>query len=417
MSSEFNKEKFFGWRMIITANLIDFISAGLAFYAFTAVFSGFLLEEFSTSRFLVSLTISVLLASAGVFSPIMGFFLDRFPIRKILAIGAILFGLGLILLSTVKNLTQFLLIYGTLVASGMTIFGNLSSAKLISNWFKEKIGTALGYASIGLSMSGVIIPPIAVFLISIVGWRNTYLIFGVFVLIVCSILSFIFVIDKPSDVNQHPDGNSIKDIEIETQIVKEKTFLEILAVRSFWLLVIIFSLQITANLGVYTQISLFAQDLDYSPLQASWIYSVAAFHAALGKIVFGKLLDYLGPRRALWISLLCHGLGIATLIFSQNLYTLLFSVSIMGLGLGGSIPLMNSTFSIAFDNVNFGKARGLAVPCMVPMQIVAAPLSGWFYDIYGNYTLAFSINVFLCVLAGIIVFFLQLPERKLENSS
>ena len=113
MSSEFNKEKFFGWRMIITANLIDFISAGLAFYAFTAVFSGFLLEEFSTSRFLVSLTISVLLASAGVFSPIMGFFLDRFPIRKILAIGAILFGLGLILLSTVKNLTQFLLIYGT----------------------------------------------------------------------------------------------------------------------------------------------------------------------------------------------------------------------------------------------------------------------------------------------------------------
>ena len=31
MSSEVNKEKFFGWRMIISANLVDFISAGLAF--------------------------------------------------------------------------------------------------------------------------------------------------------------------------------------------------------------------------------------------------------------------------------------------------------------------------------------------------------------------------------------------------
>ena len=416
MNRESYKEKFFGWRMIIAANFIDFFSAGLAFYAY-AVFFGFIQEEFSASRFLVSITISILICSAGVISPFMGLVLDRFPIRRILAIGAILFGSGLILLSTVKNFTQFLLIYGILVASGMTIFGNLSTAKLISNWFKEKIGTALGYASIGLSMSGVILPPIVVFLISIVGWRNTYLIFGVFVLIVCSILSLRFVIDKPSDVNQQPDGKSVKGIQDETQIVKEKTFSEILAVRSFWLLVIIFSLQITANLGVYSHIPIFSQDLGFSPIQASWIYSVAAFHAALGKIVFGKLLDYLGPRRALWISLLCHGIGIASLIFSQNLYSLLFAVMIMGLGLGGTMPLMNSTFAIAFDNVNFGKARGLAVPFMVPMQIVAAPLSGWLYDTYGNYTLAFSINVFLCIIAGFVVILLNLPDRRLKTVS
>jgi MFS family permease len=84
---------------------------------------------------------------------------------------------------------------------------------------------------------------------------------------------------------------------------------------------------------------------------------------------------------------------------------------IMGLGLGGTMPLMNSTFSIAFDNANFGKARGLSVPFMVPMQVISAPLSGWFYDVYGNYTLAFSINVVLCILAGFVVIFLKLPER------
>jgi len=146
-------------------------------------------------------------------------------------------------------------------------------------------------------------------------------------------------------------------------------------------------------------------------------YSVAAFHAALGKIVFGKLLDYLGPRRALWISLLFHSIGIASLIFSQNLYSLLFAVMIMGLGLGGTMPLLNSTFAIAFDNVNFGKARGLAVPFMVPMQIVASPLSGWLYDTYGNYTLAFSINVVLCIIAGFVVMFLNLPDRRLKTVS
>ena len=175
---------------------------------------------------------------------------------------------------------------------------------------------------------------------------------------------------------------------------------------------IIFTLQLTANLGVYTHIPIFSQDLGYSPLQASWIYSVAAFHAAMGKIVFGRLLDNLGARRTIFISLLFHGLGIAILIFATNLFMLLIAVMIMGLGLGGTIPLMNSTFAIAFGNTNFGKARGLVGPFMVPMQITAAPLSGWLYDTYGNYTLAFSINVVLCVIAGIVVLFLHLPNRK-----
>ena len=411
MSSEFIKEKFLGWRMIISANLVDFISAGLAFYAY-AIFFGFIQEEFSASRFLVSTTVSVMILAAGIYSPVMGIILDKFPIRKILTIGAFLFGLGFILLSTAQSFIQFLIIYGTFVALGVVIFGNLSTAKLISNWFNEKIGTALGYASIGLSASGVIIPPIAVFLISVFGWRGAYLIFGSFVLIICSYLSYKFIIDKPSDVNQYPDGKETQEIASNEHEVKEKTFLEIFSVKSFWILTIIFSLQISANLGVYTHIPIFSQDLGYSPIHASWIFSLAAFHAALGKIVFGRLLDFLGARKTIWISLLCHGLGIATLIFAQNLYMLLFSVMIMGLGLGGTMPLMNSTFSIAFGNVNFGKARGLMTPFMVPMQIIAAPLSGWLYDTYGNYSLAFSINVVLCIVAGIFVLFLNLPNRK-----
>ena len=55
------------------------------------------------------------------------------------------------------------------------------------------------------------------------------------------------------------------------------SFKEILSNSIFWILTIIFTLQLTANLGVYTHIPIFSQDLGYSPLQASWIYSVAAF--------------------------------------------------------------------------------------------------------------------------------------------
>ena len=411
MSTDSIKQKFLGWRMIISANFIDFISGGLAFYAY-AVFFSFIQDEFSASRFLVSLTVSVMILTAGLYSPLMGYILDRFSIRKVLTVGAVIYGLGLTLLSVVQSFYQFLFIYGALVSLGMVIFGNLSTSKLISNWFRDKIGAALGYAAIGLSFSGVIIPPIAVFLISNFTWRGAYFIFGIFVLVVCSYCAYKFIIDKPEDVNQHPDGKI--DIDTSEEVTKSETitFNEILSKRVFWILTIIFTLQLSANLGVYTHIPIYSQDLGFSPIQASWIFSVAAFNAALGKIIFGNLLDRLGAKKTILVSLFLHGLGIATLIFADNLSLLLFSVIVMGLGLGGTIPLMNSTFAIAFGSSNFGKARGLVGPFMVPMQITAAPLSGWLYDTFGNYTLAFSINVVLCIIAGIVVLFLNLPNRK-----
>ena len=411
MSTDSIKQKFLGWRMIISANFIDFISGGLAFYAY-AVFFSFIQDEFSASSILVSLTVSVMILTAGLYSPLMGYILDRFSIRKVLTVGAVIYGLGLTLLSVVQSFYQFLFIYGALVSLGMVIFGNLSTSKLISNWFRDKIGAALGYAAIGLSFSGVIIPPIAVFLISNFTWRGAYLIFGIFVLVVCSYCAYKFIIDKPEDVNQHPDGKI--DIDTSEEVTKSETitFNEILSKRVFWILTIIFTLQLSANLGVYTHIPIYSQDLGFSPIQASWIFSVAAFNAALGKIIFGNLLDRLGAKKTILVSLFFHGLGIATLIFADNLLLLLFSVIVMGLGLGGTIPLMNSTFAIAFGSSNFGKARGLVGPFMVPMQITAAPLSGWLYDTFGNYTLAFSINVVLCIVAGIVVLFLNLPDRK-----
>ena len=108
------KQKFIGWRMIIGANLVDFFSAGLAFYAY-AVFFGFIQDEFSASRFLVSLTVSVTILAAGIYSPLLGYVLDKFPIKRVLTVGAIIFGAGFILLSFTQSFFQFLLVFGTLI--------------------------------------------------------------------------------------------------------------------------------------------------------------------------------------------------------------------------------------------------------------------------------------------------------------
>ena len=404
-------KNFYGWKIVWAGALINFFSIGLPFYAFS-VFYIHLQEEFNAGRFLISSTLSILIIAGGVFAPICGHLVDRYSIKNILSLGSLLFGLGLIALGFCQNYYQFLIVYGTILSLGITLFGNLSTAKLISFWFNKKNGSAIGYAALGISLSGVFIPPIAVYLIGIFDWRITYMIFGIFVIVFFIPFCRFFIINKPSEVNQNIDG--IEPLEENSSKIEGKimNFWSIVKVPAFWILIIIFSLQFCANLGVYSHIFPYVSDLGFDIKKAGYAVSVGAFGAALGKVVFGKLIDIFSARITLWISIIIQGVGILLVSSSSTYSLLLLSVLIMSLGLGGSVPLMNILFSKTFSSINFGKALGLAVPFMVPIQVIGGPLSGWLFDTFGNYDLAFSLNAGVCFIAFLFVFMLNVPSDK-----
>ena len=404
-------KNFYGWKIVWAGALINFFSIGLPFYAFS-VFYIHLQEEFNAGRFLISSTLSILIIAGGVFAPICGHLVDRYSIKNILSLGSLLFGLGLIALGFCQNYYQFLIVYGTILSLGITLFGNLSTAKLISFWFNKKNGSAIGYAALGISLSGVFIPPIAVYLIGIFDWRITYMIFGIFVIVFFIPFCRFFIINKPSEVNQNIDG--LKPLEENSSKIEGKimNFWSIVKVPAFWILIIIFSLQFCANLGVYSHIFPYVSDLGFDIKKAGYAVSVGAFGAALGKVVFGKLIDIFSARITLWISIIIQGVGILLVSSSSAYSLLLLSVLIMSLGLGGSVPLMNILFSKTFSPINFGKALGLAVPFMVPIQVIGGPLSGWLFDTFGNYDLAFSLNAGVCFIAFLFVFMLNVPSDK-----
>ena len=404
-------KNFYGWKIVWAGALINFFSIGLPFYAFS-VFYIHLQEEFNAGRFLISSTLSILIIAGGVFAPICGHLVDRYSIKNILTLGSLLFGLGLIALGFCQNYYQFLIVYGTILSLGITLFGNLSTAKLISFWFNKKNGSAIGYAALGISLSGVFIPPIAVYLIGIFDWRITYMIFGIFVIVFFIPFCRFFIINKPSEVNQNIDG--IEPLEENSSKIEGKimNFWSIVKVPAFWILIIIFSLQFCANLGVYSHIFPYVSDLGFDIKKAGYAVSVGAFGAALGKVVFGKLIDIFSARITLWISIIIQGVGILLVSSSSAYSLLLLSVLIMSLGLGGSVPLMNILFSKTFSSINFGKALGLAVPFMVPIQVIGGPLSGWLFDTFGNYDLAFSLNAGVCLIAFLFVFMLNVPSDK-----
>ena len=404
-------KNFYGWKIVGAGALINFFSIGLPFYAFS-VFFIHLQEEFNAGRFLISSTLSILIIAGGVFAPICGHLVDKYSIQRILSIGSVLFGLGLIALGFCQNYYQFLIVYGTILSLGITLFGNLATAKLISFWFNKKNGIAIGYAALGISLSGVFIPPVAVYLISIFDWRITYMIFGAFVIFFFLPFCRFFIINKPADINQNIDGEDPLTSDEAKVDEKIMDFWSIIKIPAFWVLIIIFSLQFCANLGVYSHIFPYATDLGFDIKKAGFAVSVGAFGAALGKLVFGKLIDIFSARITLRVSIIIQGFGIILVSYASSYSYLLLSILIMSLGLGGSVPLMNILFSKTFSPINFGKALGMAVPFMVPIQVIGGPMSGWLFDRFGNYDLAFSLNTGVCFIAFLFVFMLNVPSNK-----
>ncbi|MBL4584990.1 MAG: MFS transporter [Pseudomonadales bacterium] len=58
----------------------------------------------------------------------------------------------------------------------------------------------------GISASGVLMPPVATWLIEMLGWRGAYITYGCMVLFIATPVIFMMVKTRPEDVGLLPDG-------------------------------------------------------------------------------------------------------------------------------------------------------------------------------------------------------------------
>jgi MFS family permease len=82
------------------------------------------------------------------------------------------------------------------------------------------------------------------------------------------------------------------------------------------------------------------------------------------------------------------------LVLSAQSYSILLLAAIgIGLTTGGAFPPFSALIAKIYGRGFFGTAMGLTTFLMLPLIFFAAPLSGFLYDTYGNYTLAFQLHI------------------------
>ncbi len=124
---------------------------------------------------------------------------------------------------------------------------------------------------------------------------------------------------------------------------------------------------------------------DWSLVQVGLIFSIALFCLGASAAVFGKWLERVGPRRAMFTSALCFAGGFllsAIGVWSHQIWLLYLGHGVLGgigLGLGYISPV--STLIKWFPD-RPGMATGMAIMGFGGGAMVASPLSIWLMDFF-----------------------------------
>ena len=186
------------------AFLILFMAYGTQ-YAF-GVFFAALIDEFGWSRASLSGVFSLYAFTYAAFALVSGRLTDRWGPRAVIAIGGVLLGLGLIAMSRVSALWQPYVCYGLVAALGMST-AYVPCNATVAKWFTRRRGLAIGLASAGGSLGTFALPPVAHLVVSRLGWRWAYVVFGVAVLLALNALAVLMRRD-PETIGLHPDGDA-----------------------------------------------------------------------------------------------------------------------------------------------------------------------------------------------------------------
>ncbi|MBW2267768.1 MAG: MFS transporter [Deltaproteobacteria bacterium] len=402
---------FHGWQMVSVAFLVDFVAVGFLFYSF-GIFYPHIDADFEGATVWVAAGISVSNLVGGILGPTVGRLLDRLPLKRLMLIGACTVSSGFVALSQTQAIWQYYLVLGTFFAIGLSMMGGMASAKLVANWFALKRGRALGIATMGVSLSGIVMPHVATWLIGHFGWRGGFQIYAVGILLIVVPLVWFFVITRPEDVGERPDGHSpdapaaplaAADVYWSTR--------DMLRAPSFWAIALSFGLAMACLSSVLIHLPAYATDLGFDGYQPAWLLSASAFAGMLGKPVFGSLVDRGDPRVAIWTSFGVQFAGVVLLMNAVSYPTLVAGGIVYGFGMGGIVPLQGAVAGRIFGRLSFGKLMGLLRPVQVPLNMIGVPLTAFIHDRTGSFALAFWIFLGVYAAGAALISFLRNPAH------
>lgn len=386
----------------MTTGFLNLFSVvGIMFYGLPFFFD-FWVEDFGWSRATVT---SGLVFGKIIVGPLLGYasgwIIDRAGPRPLMIFGVLSAGFAVIGLGFMEHLWQFYLFY-FFVAVGYICGGPLPVQVLISSWFNNSRGRAMGIVYLGIGVGGMLVPHIASGLNNEFDWRGALVVLGSLMMVVA--LPMIFLVKGGPPVE--------KDVRLNA--VVRPSIRAVLKSRSFYLLAIGSMCSIGAVAGVSQNLKLFfSLDLAFSQQHAANIISLVLGSSIVGRLLMGWLADKYSKRHVMVLIYSLITMSILVLNFFEHSAAVFVFAVIFGIGLGGEyliIPLMAAEL---FGVAVLGRVMGLVLTLDGMAEAICPTLAGWMRDRGDSYTAGFTVLIVLSVIGTVAI--LLLPGGNLRS--
>jgi len=403
---------FYGWVIVAAAFAVTLLGFGSA-YTFSAFLKP-LEQEFGASRGEVSLVFSLagfLYFALGIVS---GPLADRFGARLLASLGMLLVGSGLILAGLARNITEVYVAYGLGVGIGVGC-AYVPAVGAVQRWFVRRRGFASGLAVSGIGLGTLVMPPLAGWLIDMAGWRQAYILLGLFAALLGIAMSWLLVND-PRQRGVGPDGDPL-DAAAGKSSARGITVGEAVRTRQF---IGLYAASLACAFGVFVpfvHLVPYALDLGISPSSAVLLLGVIGVGSTAGRFFLGGLADRMGRHASL---VLMHaGIAAALVIWAVagDFWTLALFAFLFGMFYGGWVAIIPSVAADYFGGRHIGSILGVLYTSVAFGTLIGPSAAGFAFDINHSYRLPILASIAVSLIAAILALSVAKPKNRPGKST
>jgi MFS family permease len=369
--------RYAAWRLLATLGLVALGNSGM--YVVSVVLPA-VQAEFGVGRGDASLPYTMMMVALGLGGIVTGRLADRFGIMRVLWVGALAVCGGYVLASSADSILGFALAHGLLLG----LLGSSSTfAPLMADtalWWNKRRGIAVAICASGNYLAGSFWPPVVQWGIETWGWRQTYVLLGLFCGLGMVLLS-LAMRQRPPLVTNAAQGPA-------TTGGTDRPF-GLSPGRAQLLLCIAGTACCVAMAMPQVHIVAYCTDLGFGPAQGAQMLSVMLACGIASRLISGMICDRIGGLRTLLLGSVLQGTALLLFLPFDGLVSLYLVSALFGLFQGGIVPSYAIIVREHFRPQEAGARVGAVIMATMLGMALGGWMSGWVFDMTGSYRAAF----------------------------
>ena len=407
---------FYGWWVVVVSSLLGMFGNGSISQGFPRFFVPIRTDLGLTSA-QMSLVFSLARAEGSAGGPLVGWVVDRYGARPMVLAGGLMAGIGTILLSRADSYWELLVLFSGIISLGKSAGFGQTLMAAVNQWFIRRRSVAMSTLMTAFAGGGAFVVLLLNFGIQQIGWRDTLLWTGVFIVAMTLPAAF-FIRSRPEDMGLLPDGDLPADAGAgpgsggrghRSSSDVSFSFRQAIQTRTYWFIMVGAILRVSVTNGMLVHVFPIMAVRGISENEAAaWVAAMFFLGIPL-RFIMGVTSDKFRGNVLLAVGMVIGAIGMGGLWIGPGVVGLLLFV--VGIAIVEGITSVNwLMLSDYYGRARFATLMGFMSLFMNVGMFISPYASGLVFDRTGSYYWVLAVFTPLYLVSAVAFLFATRPN-------